>query len=65
MDGVQRRSAEQARVEVALARAEADVEVREAAHGEVERGDALAGHAAVEDEARVRSALVTGEEVDD
>ena len=65
MDGVQRRPAEHSGMKVALAGPHPEVEVREPPHGEVEGGHVLSGHAAVEDEAGVGAALVSGEEVDD
>ena len=52
-------------MEVALARAHADVEVDEPPHGQVERRRVRPRHAAVEDEAGVGAALVGGEKVDD
>jgi hypothetical protein len=65
VDRVQRCASEHAGVEIALAGAQADVEVHEPAHGEVEGRRVLAGHAAVEDETGVGAALVRGEEVHD
>jgi hypothetical protein len=44
---------------------QADVEVDEPASPQVERRRVQAGHRAVEDDARVGTALVLGEEVDD
>ena len=63
--GVQRGAAEHPGVEVALAAREAHVEVDEPARAEVEGRHVLTRHAAVEDDARVRSALVRLEELDD
>ena len=62
---VQRGAAEHARVQVALSRAEAQVVVDEPADAEVEGGHVLLGHAAVEDDAGIRAALVRREKVDD
>ena len=65
MHGVQRGAAEHPGVEVALAAREAHMEVDEPARAEVEGRHVLTRHAAVEDDAGVRSALVRLEELDD
>ena len=66
VDGVQRGAAEDARVQIALAGAEAHVEVDQArASPRSNAGTSSRGHAAVEDDAGVGAALVGGEEIDD
>ena len=62
---VQRAAAVEAGVQVALAGPHGHVEVREPARGDAELRDAALRHAAVEDQRRVRPALVLREEVDD
>ena len=62
---IQRDAAVHPGVEVALARANRDVEVAETAHREVELRRAASLHPAVEDDPRVGAALVGGEPVDD
>ena len=64
MERVQRGAAVDARVQVARARADDEVEVDEPAGGDVELGHSSRGHAAVEDHGRVGAAHVGGEEVD-
>ena len=65
MRRVERGAAVDARVQVALAGTQRDVEVDDAARREVERGHVAADHAAVEDDRRVGAALVRLEELDD
>ena len=62
---VEGRAAEDPGVEVALTRAQRDVEVEDAAHRDVERGHVTPDHPAVEDDGRVAAALVGLEELDD
>ena len=63
--GVERGAAVHAGVQVALAGAERDVEVRHPARGDIERRHVAPDHPAVEDDRRVRPALVGLEELDD
>ena len=63
--GVERRAAVDARVEIALAGAEGDVEVEETARRDHEHRQVLPDHVDVEDHCRVRPTLVGSEEVDD
>ena len=63
--GVERGAAVDARVQILVAGAKRDVEVRHAARREIEGGDIAPDHPAVEDDRRVRAALVRLEELDD
>ena len=63
--GVQRGAAVHARVQVALAGAQLEVEVDEPARRDVERRQPALDHARVEDDGRVGAALVGLEELDD
>ena len=65
VQSVQRRAAEDARVKVAAAGVDAEVEVDEPARGEVEERHAALEHAGVEDHARVAAALVGFQVLDD
>ncbi len=65
VDGVQRRAAVHARVEIALPRRHLDVEGDEPARREAEHRHVDAEHSAVEDDARVRAPLVLLDPVDD
>ena len=65
MARVERSAAVDARVQVALARPHAEVEVHEAACRDVERRDTAGDHPRVEDDAGVGAPVVLGQEVDD